>query len=211
VGALLRERREKAMRALWIVGAGACLLTGCAAHVDLTAPAADASLRSRVRAYDQLKSLSYHQTTTVVVGRFGASSSTSTDYMQLANGTRVYYPEDVLPVVPEGSPAAVAAQSSESNRNVATTLLLTGIAAGIAGTVVAVVPFTQPNDSGQVNLTPVFVGLGIVGAAAIVELISGVFRHSSADDAATAYETYDASLLQKLQVCAGDRGIGACE
>jgi hypothetical protein len=43
-------------------------------------------------------------------------TSKQVDYLQLADGRRVYYPEDLLPVVSEESPAAVAADSSSSAR-----------------------------------------------------------------------------------------------
>jgi hypothetical protein len=103
------------MRALLLVGVGCLALTGCAEHIELQAPPATAPVQTRVTAYNALRGLSYHQTTVTTSGTMGASSTSHyTDYLQLANGGRVYYPVDVLPVVADDSPSAKAAQAYET-------------------------------------------------------------------------------------------------
>src|SRR6186713_2681105 len=95
--------------------AASCCLCACHAHHELTAPDSAASVAARESAYAELRPLSYHEThTTYMRGFVPVGVDKSVDYLQLADGRRVYYPEDLLPVVPEGSAAAEAAKSSES-------------------------------------------------------------------------------------------------
>jgi hypothetical protein len=190
----------------------ACLaLTGCASHVDLVAPPATASVQTRVEAFDKLKGISYHSTTITTVGVYGgASTGHSTDYMQLANGERVYFPEDILPVVPEDSPSAKAAEASRSKRDTTRTLTWLAIASVAAGAVLAITPIATAHN-GNVDGTIVLGGLGlaILGGAGF-----GIAAHfvgeSAEDEAATAYETYDAGLAQKLNLCGREGQLNDC-
>jgi hypothetical protein len=189
----------------------ACLaLTGCAAHVDLVAPPSSASVDSRVAAYDRLKGLSYHSTTVTTYGAMGGSTGHSTDYMQLANGERVYFPEDILSVVPDESPAAKAADASRSKRDTARTLTWLAVAAVAAGAVLAITPIAT-SHGGNVDGTPVLAGLGlaILGGAGFA-IAAHFVGESAEDEAATAFETYDAALLQRLNLCAQGNGLGDC-
>jgi hypothetical protein len=189
----------------------ACLGTvACASHVDLRAPAASAPLDTRLAAYDELKGLSYHETTVTTYGTIGSSTSHSTDYMQLANGTRVYYPEDLLPVVPDDSPSAKAATASESKRETAHMLTWGTVASAVAGAALIVLPFTTASE-GHVDGTPILIGLGIAVFGGIGFGIASHFVAESAqDEAATAYETYDRGLQQKLNLCARGDGLAEC-
>jgi hypothetical protein len=177
----------------------------------LTAPPASAPVQTRVDAYNQLKGLSYHETTVTTYGTFGGgSTSHSTDYMQLANGTRVYYPEDVLPVVAEDSPPAKAAEASQSKRETAHYLTLGAVAAVAAGIVLAVLPIATAKD-GNVEGTPILIGLGVgLFGGAGLGIAAHFVGNSAQDEAATTYETYDTGLLQKLNLCAKDNGLADC-
>jgi hypothetical protein len=196
----------KRTRANWVLSSSlASLLAGCAAHVDLSAPPAMAPMEARVDAYNQLRGLSYHETTTTTYGSLGASSTShSADYMQLANGTRVYFPEDVLPVVAEDSAPARSAVASESKRGTAHLLTLGAVLSVAAGVALALIPIATSKE-GDVNGTPVLVGLGlgILGGAGF-----GIAAHfvseSAQDEAATTYETYDIGLRSRLGLCGGD-------
>ena len=84
------------MRRALLMGVGVLALSGCAEHLELRAPPASAPAQERVAAYNELKGLSYHETTVTTIGTIGSGTTHSTDYMQLANGGRVYYPEDLL-------------------------------------------------------------------------------------------------------------------
>ncbi len=192
--------------------AGCLLLVGCAAHVDLRAPPAIAPVEARVDAYNQLRGLSYHSTTTTTYGTFGAGmASHSIDYLQLANGTRVYYPEDLIPVVAEDSPPAKAAEASVSKRGTARLLTLGAVLSVAAGIALAVLPIATAKD-GNVNGTPILFGLGIGIFGGVGFSIAAHFVGESAqDEAATTYETYDRGLLERLNLCeSGADSVAAC-
>jgi hypothetical protein len=198
------------MRTALLVGVGLLLLPGCAEHLELRAPPASAPTSERVGAYNELRGLSYHETTVTTVGTIGAATSHSTDYMQLANGGRVYYPEDLLPVVPEDSPSARAAHASRSKRDTAGMLTLGSVLSVAAGAVLVILPITQ-SDGGHINGTPILFGLGLALVGGIgFGIASHVVGQSAQDEAATAYETYDNSLLQRLNLCAQGDAVGDC-
>jgi len=160
--------------------------TACASHVELRAPPASAPLQTRAEAYDQLKGLSYHETTITTFGTVGSGTSHSTDYLQLANGTRVYYPEDLLPIVADDSPTAKAAHASESKRETAHLLTWGSVASVAAGVVLMVLPFTQASG-GHINGTPILFGLGIALIGGLgFGIASHVVAESAEDEAATA-------------------------
>jgi hypothetical protein len=199
---------EFTMRNACAVLAAVYLLTGCASHVDLTAPPPLAPVSARVAAYEDLKGLSYRSTTVTTYGSFGPTTTHSTDYMQLANGARVYYPEDILPVVAEGSPPAVAAEASKSKRETAGWLALASALSVVGGLTVAVVGVTSGGDSRGVPLA-LGLGIGFVGGLGF-GLAARFVSASAQDEAATAFETYDRGLLQRLRLCASGDGLGDC-
>src|SRR5688572_4054989 len=100
------------------------LTAGCHPHVQLQAPDTGAPPEVRMQAFAKLRPISMQQTAHYAVSRYGAVSyaGTSTDYMQLAGGTRVYHAEDILPVVTAGSAAARAAEAGQSAAGTASTL-----------------------------------------------------------------------------------------
>src|SRR5262245_19311480 len=109
----------------WALKLSLCALVsaGCHEHVELRAPSRDASLEERERSYESLRPLSMHEThTTYLRNGVPVGASRSTDYLQLQNGRRVYYAEDIQPVVAETSPAWTAAAQSQSARSTANIL-----------------------------------------------------------------------------------------
>jgi hypothetical protein len=166
---------------------------------------------ARVEAYAKLRPLSYHQTkTTMTSDWMGVMTQRKVDYLQLAGGERVYYPEDILAVVPSESPAGRAASDSRSSRKLGNGLQLGGAAAITAGVVLAVLSFATVDSSGELNTTPLYLGLGL--SLGGVGLLSGAHfvNNSAADEAATAFETYDASLQQQLSVCVEEQQVHGC-
>jgi hypothetical protein len=63
--------------------------------------------QARLWAYSELSPFSYHQTRIHYVSSYGFPISTpqQANYLELENGKRLYYPEDILPVEPANSPA----------------------------------------------------------------------------------------------------------
>src|SRR5687768_11634471 len=130
------------MRALVYAVAFSLVLNGCHAHVQLRAPEATASPEERMQAFARLRPTAMQQTAHYQISRYGAVSyaGTSTDYLQLADGTRVYHAGDILPVVAPDSPSARSAEESESAASTANTLSTLGWVGMIGGAVLMLVP-----------------------------------------------------------------------
>jgi hypothetical protein len=181
----------------------AVALNGCQSHVTLSAPPPTAPQSVRLAAFEKLRSLSYHTTEMTVYesGVVPIANVRKTDYMQLVNGTRVYFPEDVLPLVAADSPTAVAAQASVSKRNTAVYLGLAAAASLVAGLAMVVSSMGPTNELGETNRTPLFLGLGIcLGGGLGFGFASQAVSGSAADEAATAFETYNGNLAQHLRL-----------
>jgi expansin (peptidoglycan-binding protein) len=147
---------------------------------------------------------------TYLQGGVPVGAARVTDYMQLANGQRVYYPEDILSVVPEASASALAAESSASARSTATTLSGVAMAAYLVGGVVMLLPILNHDVSTPINTTPIYIGGGLVLSGLVMHLAGMGYRSSANDEAATAFETYDAGLRERLSLCGHDGALGSC-
>ena len=158
---------------LTLLALGGSALGGCQGHVTLSAPPRSASLHERVQSYTQLRPLSMHEThITYLSGGVPTGAARRTDYLQLANGQRIYYAEDILPVVDSASPAAVAAKEAESARDTGNTLFGVGIGGIVVGPTVMMLPLiTGDTDDGKVNQTPLLVGAAISLAGVAVWLV----------------------------------------
>jgi len=199
-------------------------LAACQAHVVLNAPAKEASLEERAGAYEQLRPLSHHEAVLVTTQNgFVASATPLPGYLQLNSGARVYYGEDLLPVLPPDSVAAKAAVESQKATGVRDAF--TGVGATIGGvgliamavmlaTVPTVsdlpIPWTEAQwDQHTRDLTAATsqrttaIGIGVagVGLGIIVGLVGGLAEgRTITDSLRTAFETYDAGLRARLGV-----------
>ncbi|MGC4093363.1 MAG: hypothetical protein QM756_36815 [Polyangiaceae bacterium] len=197
---------------VWVVGLLALSAAGCHEHVGLNAPAAQAPFDERVDAYKGLRPLSLHEThITYLQGGVPVGASRQTDYLQIANGRRVYYPEDILPVVDSASPSALAAQESESARSTGNTLMAVAGGGYVLGLGVMLYPVLQTREPGEgINTTPLILGAGIAIASSIVYLVGRSFHSSANDEAATAFETYDDGLRKRLRLCREGNQVNDC-
>jgi hypothetical protein len=187
----------------------------CHEHIELRAPESSAPEPARLRAYQELAPLSYHETQVAYVSGYGFPVGTvkKTDYLQLADGRRVYYAEDILPVVPDDSPAALAANDSSSNRHLSNLLYAGGVAAIVAGAALMVAPFVTHDPASQepFNWTPALVGLGIsIGGGVGLLSASSIVDNNSQDQAASAFETYEPAVRKKLALCRDGDRVYAC-
>jgi hypothetical protein len=199
-------------------------LAACQAHVGLNAPAKEAPLEERARAYEELRPLSHHESVLVTTQNgFVASATPLPGYLQLNSGARVYYAEDLLPVLPPDSVAAKAAVESQKASGVRD--VFTGVGATIGGVglvamaiilaSVPAVPNLSPswtreefdqhmsNSRAALGQTMIGAGVGIGGVArgTLVWLIGGLAEgRTITDSLRTAFETYDAGLRARLGV-----------
>lgn len=196
-------REKGSLVGTWALGTALCALAtaGCHEHVELRAPTRDAPLQEREESYESLRPVSMHEThTTYLRNGVAVGASRSTDYLQLENGTRVYYPEDIQPVVSETSPAWLAAGESQSARATANTVSAIGIGGMVVGGGVMLAPIFSHDPEGTINMTPIYIGGAIMIAGAICQLVSTSFRSTANDEAATAFETYDSGLRDRLNL-----------
>lgn len=181
----------------------ATVLNGCHSHVTLAVPPPTAPQSVRLASYQKLRSLSYHTTETTIYqsGVIPISDTKTTDYMQLANGMRVYYPEDIKPVVDAESPSARAADASVSKRSVAGYLGIAALASLVGGMALALSSAGSTNDVGEPNRTPMFIGIGIAAVGTLgFGFAAQAVATSSQEEAATSFETYNADLSQHLRL-----------
>ncbi len=189
-------------------------LGACEPHQQLSAPPATAAEAERVAAYEKLQPLSMHRTDiTYLQGGVAVGHEREVDYLQVADGRRVYYAEDILPVVPEGSPAAIAAKRSSSKRQLADGLYWGGIAALTAGAALFLTPLFLEEDeqTGEPAFDPPLAlsgGLMLAGGGLIIA--SKLPSRSSHDEAQTAFETYEPALRKKLDLCVIERTLVSC-
>lgn len=121
------------------------------------------------------------------------------DYLQLNQGDRVYFPEDLLAVVSPDSPSGRAAERSRSARSTAKTLAGVGSGFLVLGGGLMVVPIISsgPDD---MKMTPFFIGGAAAALGFIAMFATMPFGQTANDEAATAFETYDSALRDSLQI-----------
>jgi hypothetical protein len=190
------------------------ILVGCEPHQQLNAPPATASEAERLAAYGKLQPLSMHSTDiTYLRGGVAVGHEREVDYLQIADGRRVYHAEDILPVVAEDSPAATAAKRSSSKRQLGDALYWGGVAALTAGAVLFLTPLFLEDDeqTGEPSFNPPLAlsgGLMLGGGALII--IAKLPSRSGHDEAQTAFETYEPALRKKLNLCVIEGVLVAC-
>jgi hypothetical protein len=191
------------------------MLAGCGGgpHVRISAPPASAPPQKRLEAYDRLKPLSMHEThVTTLRGGVPVGSFRQTDYLQLADGTRVYQSEDLLQVVPEESPSATAAREADSKDSTADTLQVVAWGLIVVGGVVSLVPLaTPPKEGEKMNLTPLYIGVGMIMLSLPFFFWGGAERSAAQDEKATAIEMYEPALRDRLDLCAEGERLGPCQ
>lgn len=174
------------------------VLSGCAGHVHLAAPPANASAQERLTAYDDLHPIEYK---TVTSQKTGYTDVVSLD---LNNGTRVKLPEDLLPLVPADSPAAQSMREARDHRHTNQLLGFGGYGALVGGIILALA------GAGTGSKVLGYGGLGI----AIGGGICLPFANRQADKAnaatARAYEQYDDGLRRKLDLCEEGERVVPC-
>ena len=139
------------------------------------------------------------------------SGQQETVSITFANGNSTSDPEDLLPVLPPDSEAVrhIRASSGLRKRSVA------WWAGGVVGFAVGlIVGFNlvgrdrQGDQDWSTAKYPIIAGLGalIVGSAVFY-----FYRQRAFDEASRAYNTYNADLATRLQVCVDGLAVRACD
>ncbi len=195
------------MRAGWIVVIG--LVNGCSKpHVVLPAVTPNMTPEQRVQMFNELHATGEDTTTTSFCGPRACSTKTEKT-LHLANGTQVYHPEDLLPIVGADSITARAVSSVHEHRRKA--LVYTGV--GLASVVGLIAIGRIAIESHETSFsTPEKLGL----VAIVAGLLVGGFGTWYHDHQATEYwgeanENYNTGLAQRLDVCTSGFAVVACE
>ena len=180
----------------------ALCITACGPrHVILKAPSADAPAEERMKAYEELAPSSVRVTR--FISKYGTSESV--DSLRLADGRRVYYPEDLLPVVHPSSDAAGNILEIDDHARKARYTFWGGFAAIIAGSALMIVDL-----SNQKRGVPFYGGaaLGLGGVIAIP--VSSFFSAQASQARSSAFLNYDDGLRRRLDLCRNDEEVAPC-
>jgi hypothetical protein len=200
-------RRELA-RMLALALASIIAGVACNPHVSLQAPPATAAPEARLHAYSDLRPVYYQRTEVTTSTKSGntVSQHTRTDFVELDDGTKVYHPEDLLVVLHHDSQAYEAIRAYEASATKNRYFYLGGSAALFAGLLMVVMNL---NDDGSKPLLYTGGGLAIGGT---VSFLYGQHQGNVASEkAAEAYESYDAGLRQRLNLCGENDAVVSCE
>ncbi len=176
---------------------------GCAteAHVRLRAPPGDAAEQMRLAAYESLRADPRRAYLDETLGE-----------LRLGDGTSVSHAEDILPVVPPRSRAALAARESESMERWATRLLVAGTLTTILAGVLAVRALNaEAEETAGTEDTALPYYLGGIGLGVVVAALSAVPEWQANDARHDAFTHYDAALRHRLRLCVVGLHVAACE
>ncbi len=165
----------------------------CISHANLAPPPVDASGAERLAIYQQLAPRGF--------GSFQNRRSNDIGFLVLGDGTRVYFPEDLAPVVPPRSPTAIAGERHRGAWARAKHWMAVGGVALAAAIVVPVVALATMDDGDRRT------GIVIGGAAGGFVVGMGSFIAGAVDlidangERASAFLTYDDALRAELRLC----------
>lgn len=180
----------------YILLASILLFCGCHKHVQLQVPPpVSAPVEERIQAYQQLKPLIHREIYTV--NGYGTSVYHS---LTLANGIKVYHPEDLIPVVGSDTQFSQYALKSVKETSISNFLMGTGLGVELLGSgiMIAGIPSSLPGSNQSYAIFGIGAGLVIAG---LVGVFTGYYFAGKAEDSASsAFDIYDQALLQRLDL-----------
>ncbi|HXJ48159.1 MAG TPA: hypothetical protein VNF91_03235, partial [Candidatus Acidoferrum sp.] len=196
------------MRAGWITVIG--LVSACSKpHVMLPAVTPNMTPEQRVQMFQDLYATREHTRTTTICGGRGGCSTSVEKTLYLANGTQIYHPEDLLPVVEPDSTTARAVRDVHVQRRKALAyggLSLVSLVGFIA------IGFTKVEAGGTSFSTAEKVGLlATIGGLLVGGFGAWYHNNQAAESWGEANESYNASLAQRLDVCTSGFAVVPCE
>jgi hypothetical protein len=125
----------------------------------------------------------------------------------MANGTVVYHPEDLLPLVAANSETARAIDASSRGT------VRTWIAGGIGGVAMVIGGYMWIEGQSKTSPDPTErnIGTGVFFAGVAAIGVAYLFRHGALEDTHDAFNLYTRDLAHTLRVCAQGMAIVACE
>jgi hypothetical protein len=194
------------------VAVTASLAAACGpAHVQLATPPPSANVVERAATYEQLRPLGTSTQTDVIMTP-NMLLVTQSEFLQLADGTRVYHPDDLEPVVADDSATGRAIRDyrdakASSRRWRHGTLI--AMAAGVAVATVGGIVLSSDEESGVGGA--LFISGGLVTIFSPLGLLGTIIPEREARDARrTAFFTYDGSLRQAMNLCVDGMRVVDC-
>ncbi|HEX5059791.1 MAG TPA: hypothetical protein VFV99_10555 [Kofleriaceae bacterium] len=183
----------------------ALLLIACGEkpHVNIAAPPPNLTPDQRVDAFNKLRTEATG--VEVVTTCNHGCTSTSTPLLRIGAGNVVRYAEDLLPVLPQGSPAAAAAHDVETARHKAKRVSRIGGLVFAAGFVTMMLAFNYGDELALIG--------GATMAGGLIGWAYGVYGYDREIKEKTklVFNSYDESLATTFNVCVNGMNVVACE
>jgi hypothetical protein len=196
---------------LIVIGLTASTTIACAArpHATLTPPSGAAPPAERLQAFERYRPAA---TSSTVLIQSGTAVEQTTDFLVLADGTRVYHAEDLAGAVFPDSATARAAERSRERRGHARVWSGIGWATfgvGLAISMIAV-QTADVDDGFESVQTPFLLGIGLTGVGTGLWFAATPARRDAHDEKVSAFTTYEADLRTRLDVCVKDTEVVDC-
>lgn len=187
---------------VWLVW----LAAGCGhPHVRLEPPPPNLTPDQRVHAFHALKAVGAERIITTQCGQGGCTSSEH-NVLLLANGQRIHHPEDLVPVIPANSSAAVAVERARAARSTGHRWGYIGFGSFTVGGLLALQGFDAEPNSVRDTAVPILLVGGIVAAG-----FAWYYIRESNTQTRTAYWHYSGALAQQLGICVVGLQVVACD
>ncbi|MEO8553979.1 MAG: hypothetical protein ABI678_28590 [Kofleriaceae bacterium] len=190
------------MRREWVV----CIaLVGCVTHKTLPVPPTALTAEQRLSWFNALAGET--ERTTFIENCEGDDCVVS-HMATLANGTKIYAAEDLLPVIRADSATAEHARAARDARAHGDNWLW--VAIGAAAGALAVAAATGHSDPSADNAAAAIWVIG--GAGALVGgFVSREHYHHALAESDVAFRTYTKDLADRLEICVLDMHLVPCE
>lgn len=198
-------------RALGVIALTSSLLGACSPpHATLTVPASRAAPPAeRLQAFERYRPAA---TSNTVVIQSGTAVQQTTDFLVLADGTRIYHAEDLAGAVFPDSATARAAERSHQRYSRARMLSTIGWAAVAVGFGITLVPaLTADHDEIGSSTKGLTIGIGVAAVGIVVGLVGGASGRHAHDEKLSAFTTYEADLRTRLDLCVNQTEVVDCQ
>ena len=191
------------MRALISFAICSSLVSGaCIEHAHLAPPPTDGNAEARLAAYQALSPRGF--------GSFQNQHGNDIGFLVLGDGTRVYFPEDLEPVVPAGSPTAQAGERHKTAwQRAKHWFKIGGVGFAAAIAIPSIALLTMHDDRSRTEVMLGGAGAGVV--VGYVGLFGGLIDLvESNGERASAFLTYDDALRAELHLCIAGLEVYDC-
>lgn len=200
------------LRSIAIALAASTALAACGMppHTTLTPPPSRAApAADRLQVFERYRPAATSSTTII---RSGVAVEQHTDFLVLADGTRIYHAEDLAGAVFPDSATARAAERSRNNFRRARIMSGIGWGAFAVGIGIATVAMVSADDPGEIEsrTTSLTIGLGLALAGGALWAVAVLPGRDGYDERVSAFTTYEADLRTRLDLCVRKTEIVDC-